>query len=44
MLAVIKYKEFNVIQVYLNHFQFSNVSTDATVIFKDMIKPFNILY
>ena len=34
MLVVIKYTEVNVIQIYLNHFQFSNVSTDATVILK----------
>ena len=28
-------QEFDVIQFYLNHLQFSNVSTDTTVILKE---------
>ena len=30
-----KYKEFDVIHVFLNHLQFSNVSTDTTVILQE---------
>ena len=30
-----KIQEFDVIQFYLNHLQFSNVSTDTTVILKE---------
>ena len=50
IIQVKKIQEFYVIQFYLNHLQFSNVSTDTTVILKEKMlnekstKPFNILH
>ena len=35
IIQVKKIQEFDVIQFYLNHLQFSNVSTDTTVILKE---------
>ena len=37
IIQVKKIEEFDVIQFYLNHLQFSNVSTDTTVILKEKI-------
>ena len=34
IMQVIEYKEFDVIRIYLNHLQFSNIQTDRTVYFK----------